>query len=117
MEITGGCYCGAVRYRIEGEVRASTLCHCQSCRRCVGAQSVAWITVARADFSWVGENPAQFVSSPPVIRTFCGKCGASLSYTHGQRPEEIDVTTGSLDDPEAFPPTEQVFSEFKLSWA
>ncbi len=114
-EITGGCYCGAVRYRIKGEVRASTVCHCESCRRSVGAQSVAWITVSRDSFAWEGE-PVRFASSPRVIRTFCGRCGTSLTFTDEKRAAEIDITTGSLDDPEAFPPTEQVFTEFKLSW-
>jgi hypothetical protein len=52
-----------------------------------------------------------------VVRTFCPRCGTSLTYTHEHRPAEIDITTGSLDDPEAFPPTEQVFGEFKVSWA
>jgi hypothetical protein len=52
-----------------------------------------------------------------VVRTFCGRCGTSLTYEVEQRAAEIDITTASLDDPEAFPPTKAVFEEQKLSWA
>lgn len=32
---TGGCYCGAVRYRFEGGVMWPGLCHCAKCRAAV----------------------------------------------------------------------------------
>jgi hypothetical protein len=40
--LTGGCYCGAVRYETDGEPFHETICHCADCRRIVGAASVAW---------------------------------------------------------------------------
>ena len=115
-DIEGGCFCGAIRYRAGGKPLHSTVCHCESCRKACGAQSVAWITVPAGAFSWTQGEPFRFHSSPGVARTFCGRCGTSLTYAHENRPGEIDLTTGSLDDPEAFPPTEQVFAEMKLSW-
>jgi hypothetical protein len=115
-EIEGGCFCGQVRYRATGELLHSTVCHCADCRRAAGAQAVAWITVPVESFSFTAGEPVRFGSSPPVVRTFCGRCGTSLTYQHDDRPNEIDITTGSLDDPEAFPPTKQVFEEQKLSW-
>jgi hypothetical protein len=115
--IEGGCFCGAVRYRATLPPRISTICHCADCRRSAGAQSVAWVTFPAASFAWVGEAPAEHASSPGVLRTFCGACGTSLTYRSDERPEEIDVTTASLDDPEAYPPSKHVFPEQKLSWA
>jgi hypothetical protein len=117
MEIQGGCYCGAVRYQVSERPRISTVCHCEDCRRACGAQSVAWVTFAAGCFSFVNGEPDRFRSSPPVVRTFCGRCGTSLTYQSEERAHEIDVTTVSLDDPEAFPPTKQVFEEQKLAWA
>ena len=114
--ILGGCYCGGMRYRATAAPIHEVLCHCEDCRRCAGAQSVAWVTFPMAAFEWTGGEPARFRSSPPVERTFCARCGTSLTYTHEERAGEIDVTTGSLDDPDAFPPTKDVFAEQKLSW-
>lgn len=116
-EIGGGCYCGAVRYRVERPPRVSTICHCEDCRRAAGAQSVAWVTFPAAGFAWVASAATEHASSAGVIRTFCGRCGTSLTYVSEARADEIDVTTASLDDPEAFPPVKPVFAEQKLSWA
>ena len=117
MEICGGCACGAVRYRASQPPRVSTVCHCVDCRRACGAQSVAWVTVPAAGFSFVQGEPGRFRSSSAAERTFCGRCGTSLTYVSDERAHEVDITTASLDDPEAFPPTKQVFREQKLSWA
>lgn len=115
-EIDGGCYCGGLRYRITQTPQVSLLCHCEDCRRTSGASPVAWITVPFTAFSWMGEEPARYRSSPPVERTFCGRCGASLTYTHEDNPDAVDVATATLDDPEAFPPTRETFTEDRLSW-
>jgi hypothetical protein len=116
IEICGGCYCGTVRYRASQEPKITCNCYCKSCRRTIGAQAVAWVTFPLSAFAWEKGDPVRFASSPGVERTFCGQCGTSLTYTHEDRSDEIDVTTASLDDPEAFPPMKEVFVEDKLSW-
>ena len=117
IEPEGGCLCNSIRYRIKGTPLAQGRCHCRSCRRASGAPSVAWVVVNASDFAFIDSDPVRFRSSPSVTRTFCGKCGTPLTYQHDERAEEIDVTTASLDDPEAYPPTKPVFPEQKLSWA
>ena len=82
----GGCLCGALRYRATGEARFSTLCHCASCRRAAGAPAVAWVTFAEGSFAFTRGEPVQFRSSPPVVRSFCGRCGTPLSYRHDALP-------------------------------
>jgi hypothetical protein len=69
-----------------------------------------------SDFAFVGAEPARFHSSPPVTRTFCGGCGTSLTYQHSSRPESIDVTTVTLDTPEEFAPTKEIWVEERLTW-
>src|SRR5262245_34940814 len=115
-EIQGGCFCGAVRYRAVGEPRVACLCHCADCRKACGAQSVAWVTFPVERFAFTQGEPIRFRSSPPVVRTFCGHCGTQLTYQTAERAQEIDITTGSLDDPERFPPQKEVFIEQKLTW-
>src|SRR5258706_3900756 len=103
--VSGGCVCGAVRYRARGRPTVSMVCHCRTCTRPAGSTAVAWVTCAAADVSFVVGKPAELRSSPPVVRTFCETCGTPLTYVHADRPSQIDVTTCTLDEPEAFPPS------------
>jgi len=112
----GGCLCGAIRYRIKGEPIARSLCHCRSCRKASAAPSVAWVTVALADYEIVAGKPSAHRSSPPVARTFCGRCGSPLTYHHDDDVDTIDVTTVTLDDPERFAPTYELWLQDKLAW-
>lgn len=114
--ISGSCYCGKVRYRAIGPTLYQANCHCANCRRAAGAQAVAWITVSLSNFSWIEGKPIRYRTDTGAYRTFCGWCGTSLTYENEKRPNEIDITTGSLDDPEHFAPNRDVFPEEKLSW-
>jgi hypothetical protein len=51
-----------------------------------------------------------------VVRTFCRKCGTPLTYQHDESPDTIDITAATLDRPEAFPPTREVWLEHRLPW-
>ena len=117
MDIAGGCLCGAVRYRAQGEPIHQTLCHCGNCRRAVGGHVVAWVTFMRDRFEITQGSPQIYDSDTGATWTFCGQCGTTLLYQHDkQRPAEIDLTVGSLDDPEAFPSQGQINEDERLSW-
>ena len=117
VPVLGGCYCGAIRYEITGEVEQSLVCHCPDCRRVTGSQSVAYLFLREIDFKITKGVANEFASSPGVVRKFCGKCGTTLSWEGDKQPGRIDVTVGSLDDPEQFPPTRAVYRRHRLSWA
>ncbi len=114
--VTGRCYCGDVRFSATSQPFNLANCHCENCRRAIGAQAVAWITVKRSDFRFDQGTPSGYRTETGAWRTFCSRCGTSLTYEHPDRPDEVDITTASLDDPENFPPTKDVFPEEKLSW-
>ena len=116
MEQTGGCLCGAVRYRVAGRPEATSLCHCHSCRRAAGAPSLAWAIFAEGAVTITAGELAEHETSPGVHRGFCARCGTSLTYRRDNRPGLFDVTTASLDDPEAFPPAMEIWTEERLSW-
>ncbi|HJT81554.1 MAG TPA: GFA family protein [Chthoniobacterales bacterium] len=116
QQIEGGCYCRKVRFCAAGKILSRANCHCGNCRRAAGAQSVAWITVPANEFSFTSGEPKRYRTDTGAYRTFCGECGTSLTYEHDSRPGQIDITTGSLDLPEKFPPTKDVFADEKLSW-
>jgi len=114
--LEGGCLCGAIRYQVRGKPTNTMICHCRTCRRATGSPVVAWLTFAKADFEVTTGALAEFRSSPPVRRGFCGTCGTPLTYSHRESPDSIDVTTCSLDEPQAFPPTHHSWLSDDVSW-
>jgi hypothetical protein len=114
--LAGGCSCGAVRYALDAAAISSTLCHCVDCRRIVGAPAVAWFTIPAAALRFVKGAPALHRSSAQVERGFCGACGTHLTYGHEAYPDEVDVVTCSLDDPNAMPPRDHTFASQRLPW-
>ena len=112
----GGCFCGAIRYRVSGKPANTMICHCQSCRRVAAAPVVGWITFPASQFELLRGQPSQFHSSEPVVRTFCSACGTPLTYHHRDDVGFIDITTCSLDDPNLFPPTHHSWLGDDLSW-
>jgi hypothetical protein len=114
--ITGGCFCGAVRYEASGAPRNLCYCHCESCRRAAGSPAVAWGTFDRNAFRVTRGTLAEFRSSAPVTRGFCAACGSCLTYRHEARPGEIDVTLATLDEAARLAPQMHVWVADKLSW-
>jgi hypothetical protein len=103
---TGGCQCGAVRYRITGPLASPHLCHCRMCQKAAGNYFMPLASAAHTAFRLTRGTPAWFQSSRPVRRGFCRDCGTPLFFeTVGGG--SIAVTLGSLDDPSAVPPITQ----------
>ena len=114
--LTGGCFCGQVRYEVSGTPYSETDCHCSMCRRASGAQAVAWFSVKRSGFRFVAGEPTRYQSSAKAVRSFCPKCGTQLTFETESLPDELDVTICSLDDPNAVPPKDHVHTSSKLRW-
>jgi hypothetical protein len=112
----GGCLCGAIRYRVTSAPRSLVLCHCRSCRKASGAPSLAWAIFQAADFAFTSGKPATYASSPGVERGFCAQCGTTLTYADAERPDVADVTTATLDNPDALAPTKEIWLEEKIAW-
>ena len=101
-ETTGGCLCGAVRFRICGELRGVVNCHCSICRRFHGHfGAYTSIDFDRIEFAedrglkWFRSTTDE---TPNVYRGFCAECGASL-FWHPRNQNAISIAAGSLDEP------------------
>ncbi len=112
---TGGCQCGAVRYRLAGPVLEANVCHCRMCQKASGGPVMAFARVRRLDLHWTRGSPAAFRSSSLVERHFCGACGTPLTYHLIDGPN-ISVTACSLDDPARLAPVRQYGVESKVPW-
>jgi hypothetical protein len=112
--LTGGCFCGRVRYEAGGAPFNQTNCHCSICRRTTGAPFVAWFSVPRSRLRVTGER-ARFRSSGKATRSFCAECGTQITFER-DGAEEIDVTTCSLDEPDRVPPVDHTRTSNRLEW-
>ena len=98
IEITGGCQCGAHRYRAQVDPTQAYWCHCRMCQRAVGNVAAALVSARKADVAWDGTSPATYRSSPIGRRGFCAACGTPLTFDYPDS-ERMDLTVGSLDAP------------------
>ena len=114
--IEGGCHCGALRYRIDGELIDAGYCHCEICQQTTGAPVLAWATFPFDTFSWTEGEPMVYESSDWGQREFCGTCGTQICYHDTDDPDEIDINMSTLDDPEMFEPEYHIFTEDQLEW-
>ena len=114
--LRGGCLCGSVRYRAEHPLYTPTFCHCASCRRATGSHIVGWVTVSLRSLHFGADRPAEFQSSPGVRRGHCTRGGTTLSYSSTGRPNEIDLTIASLDDPRSVRAADHIWMQDALDW-
>jgi hypothetical protein len=115
-KLQGGCQCGAVRYIITGEPVLAAICHCTMCRRAHAAPVVAWAMFQEGQVSFSKTQPHTFASSPEAKRGFCQTCGTQISFAASFLPGLIDITIGSLDEPELIKPTLHYWHSTHLSW-
>lgn len=114
---TGGCLCGAVRFRLTGPPFEVGYCYCASCRKHTGAPVSVFLDCKRDVVEFTQGAPTLYESSPGVRRGFCSRCGATLTYEADALPEEIHIHVGAMDRPEDFPPHDKPsFPEERLSW-
>lgn len=111
----GGCMCGAVRFRAEGDTLFRGYCHCADCRRASGAPVMAFVAYRTGDVEWTGEARV-YRSSPGVSRTFCEECGTSLTYEDERLHGEVYIAVGAFDEPEKFAPEVHGYFSRRLSW-
>lgn len=105
--MTGGCQCGRVRYAVEADDRAVTLCHCRMCQRAVGGPFAVFKNVPRKALRWTGAEPDYFQSSPIARRGFCSACGTPLTFEFLEGSDGIELTLGSFDEPHLLRPNEE----------
>ncbi|NBG96891.1 GFA family protein [Pyruvatibacter mobilis] len=101
----GGCLCGYIRYRTEGQPVFPHLCSCRMCRRWSGAPTVAWVEFPMDEIDWCGPGgePQLFRSSARTQRGSCPLCGSGLCAVDDGYAN-VSITIGSLDRPNLIVP-------------
>ncbi|UTP39480.1 GFA family protein [Phenylobacterium sp. LH3H17] len=111
---TGGCQCGAVRFRVTGSLGRPSICHCRMCQKAFGAPYGALVSVKIAELEWTRGARKRFASSNKVERGFCGDCGTPLTFEWSDKV--IDLAIAAFDDPAPIAPVVQMALDSALPW-
>ena len=106
MSLTGGCYCGALRYEVTGDPMFQGQCHCRECQYISGGSPNVIMGFPVASFKYTQGEPKAFRRKDlesPVTREFCPDCGTHIVSKPPGMPAAI-IKVGTLDDPSKFTP-------------
>lgn len=104
---TGGCLCGAVRLTARGKPYRVGICHCMDCRKHHGALFHASAIFPEDAVTVTGETRS-FSG-----RHFCPACGSPVFARSG---DETEVHLGTLDAPDQFVPTYELWTIRRDGW-
>ena len=100
--VTGGCYCGEIRFEVTGPQEAAFQCHCRECQYITGGNANIVVVFAETDFRYTKGVATTFARSDletPVTRHFCSSCGTAIGSQSPSRPNSMIVKVGTLDYP------------------
>ena len=106
MATEGGCYCGSLRYSIEGDPMFKGQCHCRECQYISGGNPNVVMGVPPGGFKYTKGSPKEFSRGDletPVTREFCSECGTHILAKAPNAPGgALLLKVGTLDDPSIF---------------
>ena len=105
MQITGGCYCGQIRYESTGAPQMRAQCHCRECQYVTGGSANVFMVVPTDGFRFTQGSPKGFARSDlenPVTREFCPDCGTQLLTRAPGLEGGLVLKVGTMDDPTLF---------------
>jgi len=115
MLISGECFCGRVRYQVDGPLLDAKSCHCSRCRKAFSAQVSASARVESGDFKWLsGES---LLTTYPVEEyglQFCKICGSTLCTLY--RGEVFEITLGCVNGDPEIEIGQHIYVDSKASW-
>ena len=117
---TGGCQCGAIRYRLLGAPVALYACHCRLCQQQSASAFGMSMLVERDAIEFSGAEPRVYLASGSSGRrkhcAFCGECGTRLYHTGDGARSVLSIKAGSLDDTLSLTPTCHLWTGSAQPW-
>ena len=119
--LEGGCLCGAVKYRVTGEVERFYHCHCRRCRKATGTGHASNLLIKpESGLSWLaGEELLSRYKVPEAKRfynCFCSRCGGPVPRTVPEL-DAVLVPAGSLDSEPPVVPQGRIFWDSRVQWS
>jgi hypothetical protein len=119
-DFTGGCLCGAVRYRIGAEPIMTRVCWCRDCQYFAAGSGTVNVVFPKSALIVSGElrDFRSIAASANVMhRHFCPVCGTSVLSEAEARPQLIIARAGTLDDPNRVRPSATIWTQSAPQWA
>jgi hypothetical protein len=119
-EFTGGCLCGAVRYRVTAPPVTVRVCWCRTCQYLGaggGTVNALFLTSALSVDGILAEYAMVADSGNAMRRRFCAKCGTQVLVNSAARPQFTGIRVGTLDDPGAVTPVATIWTSSAPPWA
>jgi hypothetical protein len=114
--LAGGCWCGAVRYRVADAFRYAANCHCSRCRAATGSAFKPFAGIEREKLEIDhGVDALLVVGEEGLNDTRCGECG-SLLFSVVRDGAFVHVALGSLVDAPGIRPAGHIFVGSKAPW-
>lgn len=116
--LSGGCLCGAVRYRCSADPVGTVNCHCRDCQKTSGAAHVSYFVMPAGAFTHDGPVLVfrnQAASGAQRNSVSCKECG-SYVFGFSEATGLMAVTAASLDDSSWFKPAVNIFGAHRRSW-
>lgn len=113
MSWSGGCQCGKVRFRVDGELSDASVCHCRMCQKAMAGPFGAFVAARPEDLTWTRGEPARFQSSRTIQRGFCRDCGTPLTFEGGKK---VGLAMFALDRAAELAPEMQLVPESAPAW-
>jgi hypothetical protein len=110
---SGGCQCGAVRYKVEGPLDEVSVCYCRMCQKATGGAFGLFVKVAYDKITWTRGERKRFDSSNMGKRGFCENCGTPLTW---EFEHWMDVTVASFDEAPKIEPVVQMAMPMQFPW-
>ena len=120
MEITGGCLCGKVRFRITAAPMAMRLCWCRDCQYFAAGNATVNVVFPSNALAVEGElkDYRSVADSGNVMhRHFCPDCGTPVFSAAESRPHLVIVRNGALDDTGLTRPGATIWTDSAPEWA
>ncbi|NJK64450.1 MAG: hypothetical protein HC921_18750 [Synechococcaceae cyanobacterium SM2_3_1] len=70
----------------------------------------------RQDFAWVQGELVRYRSSASAERGFCSVCGSTVSMHEEVLTDRVQVTVGSLDQPQRGSITDHLWTQQQIPW-
>lgn len=116
MENTGGCACGAIRFRVTAPFIATGACHCTDCQKASGGGPNYVALVPKGALEVTGGEAKYYIrkgdSGGEARRAFCPDCGTPL-WSEPEHLPFIPVKTGALDEGADLKPAMHIYTEFR----